>query len=266
MGRRQVGPLDVIAVLTERALVEIRWMAETGEVYVEDERLDPDSPSDVDALARMHLVADVTHGFANVLRMGAVRRGHAARDALRWRWSATSGSGRRWMASRLALTSPRHVAALRAVVGEVADTADVDTLPRTPTHAGGTGLIRATDVDFRVCRIDVETLVRLQESAERRGWATRWSSVGALRAQVAGERVLLQTFQRQRAADGSAVVRCLLLFGALGDDVAGGVATLDVDPHDVQLLPRADVGPAVRSAMADVFVLATGGIAMMTKQ
>ncbi|QGQ20857.1 hypothetical protein GC089_03150 [Cellulomonas sp. JZ18] len=127
-------------------------------------------------------------------------------------------------------------------------------------------MIRATDVDFRVCRIDVETLVRLQESAERRGLATRWSSVDALRAQVAGDRVLLQTFQRQRTADGSAVVRCLLLFGVLGDDVAGGVATLDVDPHDVQRLPRADAGPAVRSAMVDVFVLATGGIAMMTKQ
>ncbi|WP_309134109.1 hypothetical protein [Cellulomonas sp.] len=96
-------------------------MAETGELHVEDEVLDPHAPADVDPLARMHLLADVTHGFANVLRMSAFRRERAARHALRWRWSATSESGRRWMRSRLALHSPGHAAALTHLVGTGAD-------------------------------------------------------------------------------------------------------------------------------------------------
>lgn len=120
-GRGRVGAADLLAVLTERSLTEIRRMAETGEVYVEDEVLDPHAPADVDALARMHLLADVTHGFANVLRSGAFRRERAARHALRWRWSATSESGRRWIRSRLALHGPRHAAALTHLVGPAAD-------------------------------------------------------------------------------------------------------------------------------------------------
>ncbi len=121
IGRGRPGAADLLAVLTERSLIEIRRMAETGELYVEDEVLDPHVPADVDALARVHLLADVTHGFANVLRASAFRRGRAARHALRWRWSATSESGRRWMRSRLALHGPRHVAALTQLVGPGAD-------------------------------------------------------------------------------------------------------------------------------------------------
>lgn len=121
MGSRRVSAVDLLAVLTERSLIEIRRMAETGELYVEDEELNPHESADVNALARMHLLADIAHGFANVLRMSAFRRGRAARHALRWRWSATSESGRRWMTSRLALRSPGHAAALRALVESAAD-------------------------------------------------------------------------------------------------------------------------------------------------
>ncbi|MFC8192367.1 hypothetical protein ACFUMH_11990 [Cellulomonas sp. NPDC057328] len=108
-------------MLTERSLIEIRRMGEAGELYVEDEELDPHEPADVDVLARMHLLADITHGFANVLRMSPLRRRRAARHALRWRWAATSEPGRRWMTSRLALRSPGHAATLKALVESGAD-------------------------------------------------------------------------------------------------------------------------------------------------
>jgi hypothetical protein len=127
-------------------------------------------------------------------------------------------------------------------------------------------LIRTLDEDFRVCRIDLDTLVGLQREAEESGWSTRWTSVDALLAQVAGDSVLLQTFQRQRAADGRSIVRCLLLFAAEDDGVMGGVTTLDVDPARLRHLDRIDADPAVRSAMVDVFVLASGGIAMLPKR
>ncbi|WP_136518147.1 hypothetical protein [Cellulomonas telluris] len=127
-------------------------------------------------------------------------------------------------------------------------------------------LIGTTDADFRICRIDLDALVRLQQSTEDRGWSTRWTSVDAMRSQVISDWVLLQTFQRQRAAGGDEVVRCLLLFATENHGAAGGVATLDVEPGALVLLDRIDDDPAVRSAMVDLFMLATGGIAMMTKR
>lgn len=126
-------------------------------------------------------------------------------------------------------------------------------------------LIRTADDDFRVCRIDLDKLIDLQKSAERSGWSTRWSSVEALRSQVAEGAVLLQTYLRQRAADGRDSVRCFALFALVGGAAAGGVATLDVDPDELRLIPRIDTDPVVRSAMVDVFVLAAGNIEMMTK-
>ncbi|ADG75815.1 hypothetical protein Cfla_2932 [Cellulomonas flavigena DSM 20109] len=127
-------------------------------------------------------------------------------------------------------------------------------------------LIKATDDDFRVCRIDFTTLVNLQRAAEEFGWSTRWTSVEALQSQVADSWILLQTFLRQRAADGQSMVRCFLLFATKGDGLTGGVTTLDVDPAALRLLDRIDTDPVVRSAMMDMFLLATGGIAMVTKR
>lgn len=127
-------------------------------------------------------------------------------------------------------------------------------------------LIRTTDDDFRVCRLDFATLVNLQRSAEESGWSTRWTSVEALRSQVVADWILLQTFQRQRAADGRSMVRCFLLFAAEGDGVAGGVSTLDVDPATLRLLDRIDTDPVVRLAMVDMFALAGGGIAVVKKR
>ncbi|MFC8192360.1 hypothetical protein ACFUMH_11955 [Cellulomonas sp. NPDC057328] len=113
--------MDLVAVLTEQSLIEIRRMGEAGEMYVEDEELDPRESADVDALARMHLLADITHGFPNVLRMSPLRRRRAAQHAVRWRWVATIEPGRRWMASRLALRSSAHAAVLWALVASRAD-------------------------------------------------------------------------------------------------------------------------------------------------
>jgi hypothetical protein len=113
----RVRASDLIALLTERCLLETRRMSESNELYVEDERLDPALASDVQVLARIHLLTDVTHGFATILRMGLGRRERAARDALVWRWAATSESGRRWMASRCGLESRRHADLLREIIG-----------------------------------------------------------------------------------------------------------------------------------------------------
>jgi hypothetical protein len=114
---RGVRAADLVALLTERSLLETRRMSESDELYVEDERLDPALASDVQVLARIHVVTDVTHGFATILRMGFGRRERAAREALAWRWAATSESGRRWMASRCGLESRRHADLLREIVG-----------------------------------------------------------------------------------------------------------------------------------------------------
>lgn len=58
-------------------------------------------------------------------------------------------------------------------------------------------VIRCTDPDFRVCRISFDTLLEIQAEAEERRWATRWSSVNALRSQVTDRPTLLQSFMRE---------------------------------------------------------------------
>lgn len=127
-------------------------------------------------------------------------------------------------------------------------------------------MIKSSDPDFRVCQIDFDTLLDLQERASERGWGTRWSSSDALREQVKAGSVILMTMMRQtRGADESAV-RCLVLFAAAaGAKVGAGVATLDVDPEVCASLPRVDHDPATRPVFARVFALATGGIEMVSK-
>ncbi|WP_405684063.1 hypothetical protein [Streptomyces sp. NBC_00057] len=58
-------------------------------------------------------------------------------------------------------------------------------------------LIHSTDPDFRVCQISFDALIAIQLEAERRGWATRWSSVDALRSQVRDSAVVLQSLMRE---------------------------------------------------------------------
>ena len=117
MASQRVRESDLLALFTERALVEVRWMAGANELYVENEELDPSVEEDVDVLARIRLLTDITHGFANVLGMNPLRRRRAARQALSWRWSVTGESGHRWMRARAGVWSPGHLAMLEDVVG-----------------------------------------------------------------------------------------------------------------------------------------------------
>ncbi|MCC2320791.1 hypothetical protein [Cellulomonas xiejunii] len=110
---------DLVALLTRRALVDCRRLAGSvsGDLYVEDERLDPRVASDVQPLARIHLLTEIVQGFPRVLRMTPARGERAALDALRRSWAATTASGRRWITARAATEGPRHLATLRAIVG-----------------------------------------------------------------------------------------------------------------------------------------------------
>jgi hypothetical protein len=126
-------------------------------------------------------------------------------------------------------------------------------------------LIHSTDPDFKVCRLDFETLAELQRQAEERGWGTRWTSADALRSQVNDDVVLLQSFMREERGGGLRTYRCLVLFAAVDGDVAGGVTTIDVAPETYAGLPQIDQHPDVRAVFARVFALATGGIAMVRK-
>ncbi len=126
-------------------------------------------------------------------------------------------------------------------------------------------LIQPADPDFRVCQIAVSTLIELQLEAESRGWGTRWSSVDALRGQVKDGLVILQAFLRQERGKGIRAYRCLVLFEATAGIAAGGVATIDVAPESLAALPRIDRDPEVRGVFVGLFGLATGGIAMLSK-
>ncbi|MFJ2903756.1 hypothetical protein [Streptomyces sp. NPDC087212] len=126
-------------------------------------------------------------------------------------------------------------------------------------------LIRLTDPDFRVCEISLDTLLVIQTEAEARGWATRWSSAGALRSQVREGVVVVRPLMREERGGVVQAYRCLLLFAVAGDQNAGGVATIDIAPERLESLERIDRDPVVRRALARMFSLASGGISMISK-
>ncbi|MGV9849384.1 hypothetical protein ACWDWU_11425 [Streptomyces sp. NPDC003442] len=127
-------------------------------------------------------------------------------------------------------------------------------------------LIHSTDPDFRVCHISFDTLLAIQLEAEGRGWATRWSSVDALRSQVKEGSVVLQSLMREERGGVVRAYRCLLLFSTMDDGDAGGVATIDLDPARFESLERLDRDPDTRKALARMFTLATGGISTVSKK
>jgi hypothetical protein len=83
-------------------------------------------------------------------------------------------------------------------------------------------MIRPSDPEFRICLVDFNTLIEMQSDAERLGFATRWTSVDALRGQVKEQDAVLQTFMRERRAGVIRSYRCLLLFSALDGAASGG--------------------------------------------
>ncbi|MET8948860.1 hypothetical protein ABZX30_36445 [Streptomyces sp. NPDC004542] len=127
-------------------------------------------------------------------------------------------------------------------------------------------MIYSTDPDFRVCRIDFNTLLEIQLEAEDQGWATRWSSVDALRSQVKEETVFLQSLMREERAGAVRAYRCLLLFSTTGGENAGGIATIDLDPVRFESLERLDRDSDVRKALVRIFSLASGGIVTVSKK
>ena len=126
-------------------------------------------------------------------------------------------------------------------------------------------MIHSTDPDFRVCQISFDTLLEIQLEAEDRGWATRWTSVDAVRSQVKEGVVVLQSLMREERGGILRAYRCLLLFSAVGDGDAGGIATIDLDPARFESLERIDRDPDVRKVLVRMFSLATGGISMVSK-
>ncbi|WP_433554617.1 hypothetical protein ACQP08_09835 [Micromonospora zamorensis] len=127
-------------------------------------------------------------------------------------------------------------------------------------------MIHSTDPDFRVLRAEFATLLELQLEAEDRGWATRWTSVGALRSQVKSEPVLLQSLMREERDGEVRAYRCLVLFSAVDDGAAGGLATIDISAARFDSLDRIDRDADVRKAFVRVFSLAMGGISMVSKR
>ncbi|MET7686031.1 hypothetical protein [Streptomyces sp. NPDC005423] len=126
-------------------------------------------------------------------------------------------------------------------------------------------MIHSTDPDFRVCQISFDTLLEIQLEAEDRGWATRWTSVDAVRSQVKEGVVVLQSLMREERGGILRAYRCLLLFSAVGDGDGGGIATIDLDPARFESLERIDRDPDVRKVLVRMFSLATGGISMVSK-
>ncbi|GAA0256425.1 hypothetical protein GCM10010492_66690 [Saccharothrix mutabilis subsp. mutabilis] len=127
-------------------------------------------------------------------------------------------------------------------------------------------LIRPVDSDFRVCQITFDTLLLIQSDAEERGYATRWSSVDALRSQVKEQSVVLQSLTREERGGTLRAYRCLLLFPTAEDGHAGGVSTIDVEPTRYESLERLDRDPDVRKALTQMMTLAMGGISMTSKK
>lgn len=126
--------------------------------------------------------------------------------------------------------------------------------------------LHLADPDFRVFQISFDTLLEIQLEAEDRGLATRWTSVNALRSQVKEEPVVLQTLLREERAGAVRAYRCLVLFSAVSDEEAGGIATIDLDPARFESLERLDRDPDVRKALARMFSLLLGGTSMVFKK
>ncbi len=126
--------------------------------------------------------------------------------------------------------------------------------------------VYSSDPDFRVCQIGFDVLLEIQAEAEDRGWATRWSSVDALRLQVKDKTVVLQPLLREERAGVAEVYRCLVLFSRADGGDAGGIATIDVDPVRFESLARLDRDQDVRKAFVRMFALAAGGISAVSKK
>ena len=127
-------------------------------------------------------------------------------------------------------------------------------------------VVRSSDPDFRICLVDFNTLLEIQSDAERLGFATRWTSVNALRGQARERDAILQTFMREKRAGVIRSYRCLLLFSAVDGAASGGLAKIDLDLARLESLDRLDRDPDVRKALVRIFSMALGGISGVEKK
>lgn len=119
---RRVTARSALGELSEMGFLEIRTMARTGEIYIEDEILDPDVLSDVSTMARIYMISDVCHGFVYSSRRPRFAFGERnARKVLEWRWSASGSAGRRWIRSRFRLIGDGYSELLEDIVGAAVD-------------------------------------------------------------------------------------------------------------------------------------------------
>lgn len=103
-------------------------------------------------------------------------------------------------------------------------------------------LVAPTDGDFRLCEVTLDELAGLQVDAELRGFATRWTSVHALRSQVDDRPVVLMTLLRETRGEDVRAFRCLLRCHPVeaSADSAAVAATIDVAPDRLQELPSTE--------------------------
>lgn len=127
-------------------------------------------------------------------------------------------------------------------------------------------VIRSTDLDFRIFQISFDVLLEIQSEAEGLGWATRWTSVDALRSQVRVGGVILQSMMREERGGEVRAYRCAVLFRTTDERNAGGISTIDLSPERFFSLERIDRDVDVRKAFVGVFSLALGGISTMPKR
>jgi hypothetical protein len=127
-------------------------------------------------------------------------------------------------------------------------------------------VVRSSDPDFRICLVDFNTLLEIQSDAERLGFATRWTSVDALRGQAREQDAVLQTLMREKRTGVIRSYRCLLLFSAVDGAASGGLATIDLDLARLESLDRLDRDPDVRKALVRIFSMALGGISGVEKK
>jgi hypothetical protein len=127
-------------------------------------------------------------------------------------------------------------------------------------------MIRPSDPDFRICLVDFSALLEIQSDAERLGFATRWTSVDALRGQAKEQGAVLQTLMREKRAGVIRSYRCLLLFSTVDGATSGGLATIDLDLARLESLDRLDRDPDVGKAFVRIFSLALGGISGVEKK
>ena len=130
---------------------------------------------------------------------------------------------------------------------------------------GSMSVISSNDPDFRVCWISFNELIDIQLEAEDRAWATRWTSVAALRSQVKEEDVILQSLMREEWGGSVRSYRCLLLFSIVDGGGAGGVATIDLHPVRFNSLEKFELNLDVKRTFSRMFSLALGGISMIKK-